>query len=62
MHELTNADGNEIAGYLARVVPRTHDEADRLAVLIRWLSRSPLPHDRDLLGTTVQSVQGRPCA
>jgi hypothetical protein len=52
MHELTNADGNEVAGYLARVVPRTHDEADRLAVLIRWLSRSPLPHDRDLLDLT----------
>ena len=50
MVELSNAVGNEIAALLARVVPRGHEEADRLSDLIRHLSRAPLPHDRDLLG------------
>ncbi len=52
MVELSAAVGNEVAAYLARVVPRSQDEADRLAHLIRHLSRAPLPHDRDLLGLT----------
>ena len=50
MVELTNAEGSEIATFLARVVPRGHEEADRLAALIRYVSRAPLRHDRDILG------------
>jgi hypothetical protein len=48
--ELSSAEANEVAGYLTRVVPRGHEEADRLAELIRRLTRAPLLHDRDLLG------------
>lgn len=50
MRELDNSVSNEIAAYLARVVPRGQDEADRLEQLVRWLSTRPLPHGRDVLG------------
>lgn len=49
MIELSAAVGNEIAALLARVVPRGQEEADRLADLIRLVSRAPLRHDRDIL-------------
>ena len=50
MVELDNITANEVAALLARVVPRGQTEADRLAALIRHLSRAPLRHDRDILG------------
>lgn len=48
MTELTAAEANEVAALLARVVPRGHEEADRIELFVRRLTRRPLPHGHDL--------------
>lgn len=47
MTELTVAEAAEVAGFLCRVVPRGADEAQRLELLIRHLSRRLVRHDPD---------------
>lgn len=50
MGELNNAESTEVAAFLARVVPHSQEEADRLEQWVRYLARRPLPHGSDLLG------------
>jgi hypothetical protein len=46
---LTQREADEIAGMLARVVPRGQDEADQLERVIRRLSVRPLVHGANLM-------------
>ena len=50
MTELTAAEAAEVAELLCRVVPRGPDEAHRLELLVRRLSRRPWPTGHDLTG------------
>jgi hypothetical protein len=56
MIELTNAEAHRLASFLARVVPRGHDEQDEIHGWVVRLTRKPFAHHRDLMAP-IQQIQ-----